>query len=242
MTLYREQGVVLRTYKLGEADRILHLLTAGRGKVRAVAKGVRKPGSRFGGRLEPFSHVDLQLYEGRSLDIVTQVELLAPFAAVRADFALSACGSTMVEAADRVAQEDERATRLYLLLLDGLRALAAVPASPETLLDGWLFRLASVAGYHPYLDGCASCGAAGRHPVFSLAAGGALCGACAPADSHPLDPAVLDLLVRFSAEDLVGLGACDAVSRTRRAAGAVVNSFLTYHLGRPLRSWDLVPR
>src|SRR5215212_2162225 len=111
MALYREQGIVLRTYKLGETDRIVNLLTQGRGKVRAVAKGVRRPGSKFGGRLELFSHVDLQLYEGRELDIVTQAELVASFTAVREDFVLSACGSTMVEAADRVAQVDERSTR-----------------------------------------------------------------------------------------------------------------------------------
>src|SRR5680860_1084881 len=107
MALYREQGLVLRTYKLGETDRILHLLTPGRGKVRAVAKGVRRPGSRFGGRLEPFSHVDLQLYEGRNLDLISQAELITPFAKVRADFGLSACGSAMAEGADRVAQEEE---------------------------------------------------------------------------------------------------------------------------------------
>ncbi|HKJ56955.1 MAG TPA: DNA repair protein RecO, partial [Nitriliruptoraceae bacterium] len=72
MATYRDQGIVLRTHKLGETDRILTLMTQGRGKVRAVAKGVRRPGSRFGGRLEPYSHVDLLLYEGRSLDVVTQ--------------------------------------------------------------------------------------------------------------------------------------------------------------------------
>jgi len=241
MALYRDQGIVLRTYKLGEADRILHLLTQGRGKVRAVAKGVRKTMSRFGGRLEPFSHVDLQLYEGPNLDIVTSADLLTPFAPVRADFALSACGSAMVEAADRVAQEDERSNRLFLLLLDGLRTLERAPATPASVLDGYLFRLASVAGYHPYLDACAACGAPGRHTVFSLAAGGTLCPDCAPADSHPLDPEVLSLLRAFGQGDLAGLAATSA-PRVRRAAGAVVNSFLTYHLGKPLASWEFVPR
>jgi DNA repair protein RecO (recombination protein O) len=242
MALYREQGIVLRTYKLGEADRILHLLTQGRGKVRAVAKGVRRPGSRFGGRLEPFSHVDLQLYEGRNLDIITQAELLSPFAAVRADFALSACGSAMVEAADRVAQEDERSNRLFLLLLDGLRTLARTPETPASVLDAYLFRLASVAGYHPYLDACADCGTAGPHAVFSIAAGGSLCGGCAPFDAHPLDPAVLELLRVFADGDLGALAATSATPRARRAAGSMVNSFLTYHLGKPLASWELVPR
>ncbi len=242
MGLYRDQGIVLRTYKLGETDRILHLLTQGRGKVRAVAKGVRRPGSRFGGRLEPFSHVDLQFYEGRNLDIVNQAELITPFATVRSDWALSACGSTMVEAADRVAQEDERSNRLFLLLLDGLRTLAAAPQFPAVVLDAYLLRLVSLAGYHPYLDACSSCGAPGAHGVFSIAAGGALCRRCAPPGASVLDPASRALLMALLGADWAVLGATAVEPRTRRAAGALVHSFLTYHLGKPLRAWDLVPR
>ena len=105
MATYRERGIVLRTWKLGETDRILSLLTAGRGKVRAVAKGVRRPGSRFGGRLEPYSLVDLQLYEGRSLDGINQAELVAPHAAVREEWGRSAAAAVMVELVDGVAQE-----------------------------------------------------------------------------------------------------------------------------------------
>ena len=244
VALYREQGIVLRTYKLGETDRIVNLLTQGRGKVRAVAKGVRRPGSKFGGRLEPFSHVDLQLYEGRNLDIISQAELITPFAEVREDFALSACGSAMVEAADRVAQEDERSNRLVLLLLDGLRALAAHPQHPSAVLDAYLLRLASVAGYHPYLDACASCGTAGRAHVFHLAAGGLLCpdvrpGGLARASTRGHRPAARCSLTG----DLRSARRARAPSpRIRRAAGTLVNSFLTYHLGKPLRAWDLVPR
>jgi DNA repair protein RecO (recombination protein O) len=242
MALYREQGIVLRTYKLGEQDRILHLLTQGRGKVRAVAKGVRRPGSRFGGRLEPFSHVDLQLYSGRSLDIVTQAELVTSFAPVRADYALSACGSVMVEAADHLAQEDERANRLFLLLLEGLRTLAAGPSTPAAVLDGFLFRLASVAGYHPYLDACAACGAPGPHAVFTIAAGGLLCADDAPFDAQPLDPAVTDLLRRLSSGPLAEQSDAADDPRVRRTGAALVTSYFTYHLGRPLRSLESVER
>lgn len=245
MALYREQGLVLRTYKLGEADRILHVLTQGRGKVRAVAKGVRRPGSRFGGRLEPFSHVDLQLATGRNLDIISQVELITPFDTVRGDFACSAAGSAMVEAADRVAQEQERSTRLFLLVLEGLRALAERPLHPAATLDAFLFRLMSLAGYHPYLDACADCGSAGAHTVFSIAAGGVLCPGCAPGGAHVLDPAVLELLRSYGGGDWRAAGSADlgsARGREGRAAGALVNSFLTYHLGKPLKAYDLVPR
>ena len=242
MSLYREQGLVLRHYELGESDRILHVLTPGRGKIRAVAKGVRRPGSRFGARLEPFSHVDLQLYEGRSLDTISSADLLTPFAEVRADWTLSACGSAMAEAADRVAQEDERSTRLFLLLLDGLRALARAPEHPDVVLDAYLIRLASLAGYHPFLEACAVCGTPGRHAVFSIAGGGSLCPSCAPSGSQDISPDVLALLVALLASPWDELAAGAGERRVRRSAGALVASFLTYHMGRPLRSWDLVPR
>lgn len=242
MALYREQGIVLRTYKLGEADRIVHLLTQGRGKVRAVAKGIRRPGSKFGGRLEPFSHVDLQLYKGRELDIVTQAELITPFATVREDYPRVACGSTMVEAADQLAQPDERSIALFLLLLDGLRTLAHSPREPALVLDAYLLRLAAVAGYLPTLDGCASCGLGGMHLVFSIAAGGALCAGCAPQDARPLDPEARALLGILMGMNWTELAQAEAAPRARRIAGAVVHSFLTYHFGRPLRAWDLVPR
>ena len=246
MPLYREQGIVLRTYKLGETDRIVHLLTAGRGKLRAVAKGIRRPGSKFGGRLEPFSHVDLQLYEGRSLDIISSAELITPFHQIRADFALSACGSTMVEGADRIAQEDQRAQGLFLLLLNGLRTLATNPSQPSLVLDAYLLRLASEAGYHPSLAACANCGAPGAHQVFHIAIGGVLCPDCAPADSQPLAPGLVEYLTGLTNtpwDQLSGGLATeyDAHHLSRRA-GALVSSYLTYHLGRPLKAWEAVPR
>lgn len=242
MVLYRDQGIVLRSYKLGEADRIVHLLTQGRGKVRAVAKGVRKPSSRFGGRLESFGHVDLQLSEGRNLDIVTQAELITPFEGVRADYVLSACASTIAEGADRVAQEGERSNSLFLLVLDALRALQREPEDPAFVLDACLFRLAGAAGYHPFLHACASCQEPGSHEVFHIAAGGFLCPSCAPNDAQLLAPDTVSLLCALGSANWQELDARHAEARSRRAVAAIVNSFLTYHLGKPLRSWELVPR
>src|SRR3954468_6257673 len=102
VTVYRDLGVVLRVTKLGEADRIVTLLTRREGKVRAVAKGVRRTKSRFGSRLEPFSHVDLQLYAGRNLDIVTQAVTLDPFGpALAADYGRYPAATAIVEPAER---------------------------------------------------------------------------------------------------------------------------------------------
>ena len=126
VSLYRDEGVVLRTQKLGEADRIVSLLTRDHGRVRAVAKGVRRTSSRFGARLEPFMHVDLQLYEGRSLDIVQQVETLAPYGqTIATDYRRYTAGTAMLETAERLtAEEKEPARQQYLMLVGGLRALA----------------------------------------------------------------------------------------------------------------------
>src|SRR5205807_5400571 len=102
MSLYRDQGVVLRTIKLGETDRIVTVLTQSHGKIRAVAKGIRKPGSRFGARLEPTTHVALQCYRGRSdLDIVTQTETIDANRAVREHYASLTHAVSMLEATDQ---------------------------------------------------------------------------------------------------------------------------------------------
>jgi DNA repair protein RecO (recombination protein O) len=243
MPPYQEQAIVLRTYKLGEADRICHLLSTGRGKIRAVAKGVRRPGSRFGARLEPCSLVDLQLHTGKSFDVISQAELLSSFADVRADWVRSACAQTMVESADRVAQEGERNVSLLLLLRDALVALDHDPAEPAAVLDAYLLRLASVAGYHPTLTACAACGAPGDHAAFNLDAGGSLCPACAPAGSPPLSDGVLGVLRRLADEPWERLGGgVDAPGAARRSAAALIASYLAHHLGGPLRAWELVPR
>ena len=105
--LYRDEAIVLRTHKLGEADRIIVLLTRHHGQVRAVAKGVRRTGSRFGARLEPFSMIDVQLHAGRNLDVVTQAEIIDPFGRpICADYAMFTCASTMVETAERLSADD----------------------------------------------------------------------------------------------------------------------------------------
>src|SRR5947209_11967566 len=177
MALYRDQGVVLRTIRLGEADRIVTFVTEGHGKVRAVAKGVRKTKSRFGGRLEPTSHVSLLMYEGRELDIVTQAEALDHFRVIREDLDRLARATTMLEAVDQVAQERQPGSRLYQMLVGGLRALAAHNA--PLLVPGFFLKLLAVEGFQPILDGCASCGEPGPLVAFDLIVGGALCAACA---------------------------------------------------------------
>jgi DNA repair protein RecO (recombination protein O) len=244
LNLYREQGVVLRTYKLGEADRIVVLMTQGEGKVRAVAKGVRKTRSRFGGRLEPFSHVDLSLYRGRELDIITQAEVVSPFRALREDYDRVVAGTAMLEAVDQVAQEREAAVRMFLLLVRALRALDAGPRNPAVLLDAFLLRLMALEGYRPMLGECANCGrAAAGLRSFSTARGGALCADCRNGTESLLDPGTVPLLVRLLGGDLERLDAAEGgAPAARREAANLVKSYVEYHLDRRLRSYPLVNR
>jgi DNA repair protein RecO (recombination protein O) len=243
MNLYREQGVVLRTHKLGEADRIVVLLTQGAGKVRAIAKGVRRTTSRFGGRLEPFSHVDLALHRGRNLDIITQVEVVRMFKALRSDYDLVTAGTAMLEAIDQVAEEHEPSVRLFLLLVRGLRALDAAPRDPSLVLDAFLLKLMAVEGYRPALGACAACGGPGPHARFSTARGGALCASCRSGAESPLDRATVPLLATLLEGDLDSTGALDPPrARPRREASNLVRTFVEYHLDRRLRSYPLVDR
>ena len=137
MPLYRDEAVVLRTHKLGEADRIITLLTRQHGRVRAVAKGVRRTTSRWGSRLEPFTHVDLQLAEGRNLDVVTQAESLDPFAGrLGEDYDRYTAGTVMLETAERlVTEEKQPAVQQLLLVVGGLRAMGAGEHPPRPVHD-----------------------------------------------------------------------------------------------------------
>jgi len=193
MGLYRDEGVVLRTQKLGEADRIVTLLTRRSGKVRAVAKGVRRTSSRFGARLEPFMHVDLQLAHGRSLDIITQAETISPYGAViGADYRAYTAGTAMLETAERLTDEEQHPSpQQYLLLVGALRALASAAYDPGLILDSFLLRSLAVSGYAPSFDACARCGTPGPHRSFVPGAGGMVCPACrVPGSASPAEETV----------------------------------------------------
>ncbi|HET8602754.1 MAG TPA: DNA repair protein RecO [Marmoricola sp.] len=236
MPLYRDEAIVLRTRKLAEADRIITLLTRQHGIVRAVAKGVRRTSSRFGSRLEPFTHVDLQLAEGRNLDVVTQAETRAPFGArISADYSCYTAGSVMLETAERlVSEERQPSVQQYLLLVGALRALAAVEHRPGDLLDSFLLRSLAVAGYAPSFDTCVRCGAPGPHTAVNPSAGGALCSTCRLPGSASPAPATVLLLGALLAGDWAVVDAAD--DRHRKEARGLVAAYVAWHLERGLRS------
>jgi DNA repair protein RecO (recombination protein O) len=240
--LYRDEAIVLRTQKLGEADRIVTLLTRHHGRIRAVAKGVRRTSSRFGSRLEPFTHVDLQLAEGRSLDVVTQAETLDPFAArVGADYERYTAGTVMLETAERLVVEDkEPALQQFLLLVGALRAMCETGRPASQVLDSFLLRSLAVAGWAPSFDACSRCGLEGRHRSFSPAAGGMLCPTCrVPGSASPALETVV-LLGALLAGDWDVVEGSDP--RHRREASGLVAAYLAWHLERGLKSLSHVQR
>jgi len=242
MPLYHEQGVVLRRIKLAEADRIVTIMTQGSGKVRAVARGARKTKSRFGARLEPFTHVSLLMYRGRgALDTVTQVEIIAAHRAIRDEYALITAGEAMIEATDRVAEEHERNVQLFLLLLQGLRALEARPTDPAAVAESFLLKLLSLSGFHPSLQACAVCGKP-NPPLFSSAQGGGVCDGCAEYGSEPVSAASLGLLAVYAAADLATVGLTVADGPVRKEARAMLYGFTEYYLDRRIRSLPLLAR
>ncbi len=242
VTVYRDSGVVLRVTKLGEADRIITVLTRRTGRVRAVAKGVRRTKSKFGGRLEPFSHVDLQLYAGRNLDIVTQAVTLDPFGpTLAADYGRYTAATAIVETAERLtAEEREPSLRLYLLLVSALRALTETGRDPSLVLDAFLLRSMSLAGWAPALQECARCNQPGPHSAFHVPSGGLLCPDCRSAGAARPSATSVALMAALASGDWDTADTADPP--TRREASGLVAALLQWHLERALTSLPMVDR
>jgi DNA repair protein RecO (recombination protein O) len=230
--LYRDRGVVLRTYKLGEADRIVVVLTRGHGKVRAVAKGVRKTKSRFGGRLEPARHADLLVYEGRGdLDIVSQADTLDAFGPLRDDLDRLGRAVAVLEAADQLALEREPNAALYDMVVGALRTLAERDA--PLVVPGFLLKALALEGFRPQVDACVACGDGGPLVSWAVEEGGLRCAA------HRMGPAVSADAVAVLQDILGGrLGA--ALDERRPPVVSEVDHLVVrafeHHLERRLRS------
>lgn len=235
MPLYREEGVVLRTQKLGEADRIVTLLTHGRGLLRAVAKGVRRTSSKFGARLEPFMVADMQLYEGRTLDTITQAETLGAYGPrISADYDRYRAANVMVETAERLS-EGGPAPEQYRLLLGALRTLAAGNVETGLVRDGYLLRAIAAAGWAPGFDECVICGAPGPHTHVQVQAGGVVCDQCRMPGAPRVSAGTVVLLGALLSGDWeVAQGSNDT---ERGQASGITAAYTQWHLERGLRSF-----
>jgi DNA repair protein RecO (recombination protein O) len=241
--LYRDRGVVVSGFRLGEADKVLTLLTEGHGIVRAVAKGVRKTRSRFGGRLEPLSHVSVIVYRGRSLDVISQVETITPWRALRSSPPRLRAGFALAEAALRISHEQEPAPRAYRLLaagLTGLESLSPELAVPPLYVTVFLLRILEVAGLALAVDACATCGAGEVTGHLSVADGGVLCARCAGPGSYRVRPETLVLLGELSKGRIVEAATAvdgNGGSQSGAEAAALVRRFVEYHFETRLRAY-----
>jgi DNA repair protein RecO (recombination protein O) len=232
MGLYRDEGIVLRTHKLGEADRIVVILTRHHGKVRAVAKGVRKTKSRFGARLEPPTHLQLQFYEGRGeLQIVDQAETIDHFGAIRGDLDRLTRAVSMLEAADQLGLEGEPNPPLFQMLLGALRALAG--HCGPLVVPAFFLKVLALEGFRPIVDRCVECGAEDDLVAFDLESGGSRCSLHRVGTA--LSPEALALL-----RDILGGRLGSALNEDSSPATVEIDHLATrsmeHHLERRLRS------
>lgn len=239
MSTFRDRAVVLRTYNLGEADRIVVMLTERHGKVRAVAKGIRRTKSKFGARLDPLTHIELLGWQGRGdLDIVNQVEVIDHFRTVRGDLKRMTCGLSLLEVAEQVAQERHPEPRLYEMLVGALRALDVPDQAPDLLAPAFFLKVLVLEGAGPVLDSCVSCGAHDvADPVelvaFDAVEGGTLCRRCRRGRS--ISPDALALMRAITGGGLATVLRGDPPSGTQEVA-TLATEAMEAHLDRRLRT------
>ena len=245
---FKTEAVVLRSIRYGEADRVLHLYSATRGRVNAIAKGSRRPRSRFGGRLEPFFRLDLVLYEGRGeLATVTAAHTVAGHARLRESGSALGAAARACDAVLRLldsAEANPAAYNLlcrYLSLLDGEES-DGDEGAPGPELDGavgraaalaFRLKLALAAGFAPELASCARCGEAQDLTAFSGAAGGVVCGAC-ERGGFDISPEAHEFMVEALGRPLAGapVASTPALRQVERA----VNETLEHHAQVQLRA------
>ena len=249
---YRTEAIVLRRKDIGEADRILTLLTPGKGKVRVIAKGIRKPRSRKAGHLELFTRAKLLLATGHDLDIVTQAELLDAYRPVREDLLRSAYAGYMVEMLDRFTPDEQENPELYELLTHGLQ-WAATAADLALAARAYELNLLSAAGFQPQLYRCVSCGKelVPEDQFFSPHDGGVICAACGAPPQGPYDPAAragrlplslnaLKLLRFIQSNPYAKVAALTISPRTQAEVEFLMARYITILLERQLKSVEFL--
>jgi DNA repair protein RecO (recombination protein O) len=242
---YKTQAVVLRSFRLGEADRVLHLYTLERGRIGAVAKGIRRTKSRFGARLEPLSHVEVLLHQGSGeLQTVTGVDLIHSHRPAREDSYRLGVGLVGLEAMLRLFSEQEANSRAFnalarfLELLDELPVPAARNTRPvlDPLVLSFQLKLLWLSGYLPHVTSCAECGVADGLIGYSPRAGGAVCQGCADETTLSLAPEGLRGIEALLSRPLADAAGAGLTARAARDAHAVITSSYEFHGGFRLRT------
>lgn len=243
--IYRTEAVVLRRQDLGEADRLIAVYTPELGKLRIVAKGVRRPRSRKAGHLEPFTRVQLLLARGRELDIVTQAEAIDVYPNLRTDLIRMGHAAYAVELLDRVTVEAAENEDLYRLLVHTLERLS-LGADPAVASRFYELRVLDLVGYRPELFRCLNCGTEIRpeDQYFSASAGGVVCPSCGPlvVDSRPMSLGTLKVLRHYQRNTFASVSGIRIRPEVHAELERLLEDYLTYILERRLNSPAFVRR
>lgn len=239
MRTYRDEAIICLSQPVGEADRILTLLTRSHGLKRVTAKGSRRTKSRFGGRVEVLNHVDVLAYSGRSLDVLMEVACPHPYAKlIAADFDLYTTGSSLAEIAMAVSVEDEGDEGAFMLLFGALAALATRQHNPRLILDSFILRILAHAGWAMSIHDCAVCGSESPASGFSAQAGGLLCGQCTDNSTRPAARTVA-LLADLAAGNWPAL---DGVTPSEFfETDRLIEQFLHWQLEKKIRALHMTP-
>ncbi len=240
---YRAEAIVLGHIEYGEADRILTLFTLEKGKISALARGIRKIRSRKAGHLEPFTHVNLFLAKGRNLDIITQAETIDPFMGLREDLQQVAFASYLVELLDRFTYEEGQNVGLFRLLAGSLKRLAHHP-NPETVIHYYEIRLLDLLGFRPQLFTCIDCDRPIKHEnqAFSPLGGGVVCPKCQAkrSEAWSLDKEVLRYWRHFQRSKWQTISTVSIPKAIESGMADLVERYLTYILERKLNTPDFL--
>ncbi|MHB8170926.1 MAG: DNA repair protein RecO [Thermincolia bacterium] len=241
MGIYKAEAIVLRTRKYSEADQLVTLFSRQRGKIAAIAKGVRKMKSRRRGGVQPFTHGAFVLYEGKSLDHITQSDVIDGFPSLTMDLDRLAYASYITELVDGLVEGGQRNDKVFLLLLTTLHLMTT--EDPEILTRVFEMRLTSFLGYCPELEICVNCGEDLKTTIrFSPQLGGVLCGRCLSHDpmASRLTPATLAVMKQLLRIDLRRVGVLRLNQGVRGELEKLLNRFLDIRLERKLRTRDFV--
>jgi DNA repair protein RecO (recombination protein O) len=243
MSLYRTNVIVLKSRNLGEADRILMLLSEDLGKFQAVVKGARRERSRFVGSTLSFNYLKAMFFTGKNLDTLSQAELIHPFSKLREDLTTLAYASFWVELIDGFVPERVEVKEVFHFLLAAFLTLEQT-ADPALLNLAFEIRLLNYLGYQPELDVCTAC----RQPVdtnagleifyFSANIGGVICGNCRLQHSGliQVNPAQLRLMKTLATTDIRKLAMMNGGSDDYKIIGTILREFIEVRLERPLKS------
>ena len=242
---YRAEAVVLKRHDFGEADRLLVLFTRQRGKIRAIAKGVRRTTSRRAGHLEMFTHVELQMAAGRELDVITQAETRHAFRALREDLSRTSHAYLVAELADALTEEEAEQPELVDLLVQTFLALEDAP-NPQLVVQHYQVKLLGIVGFRPSLSACLLC----REEIqpgpnaFSPFLGGVLCPRCGPgeASARPISSDALKLLRHLQRSGAPGTVRVQVPNAVAQEVDRTLRELAERHMERRLRSPELIAR